>query len=332
VSGNAKATASAHPNIALVKYWGKRDEALVLPHNSSLSITIAPLTVTTTVEFGAKSEHVELNGRAAVGMERDRVLATIARVRSSTPKGLGHVKVASVGNFPAAAGLASSAAGFAALSVAARAAAGLLWNERESSLLARLGSGSACRSIHGGTCVWHRGNRTDGSDSLAEQVFGPEHWPDLRLLAVVLDADEKEIGSREGMRRSVETSPFFAAWCADAEDEVPRAIERIRERDLAGLGEIAERNAWRMHATAISSDPAICYFAPSTIALIRAVANERRRGLGVWFTLDAGPNPFILTDVHGEKDAERLARACGAQNVISCRPGGSARLIDEHLF
>ncbi len=327
-----KATAIAHPNIALVKYWGKRDEELVLPHQSSLSITLAPLTVTTTVEFGAPGEQVVLNGRAAQPRERERILATVARARQGTGQELGPVRVESIGNFPAAAGLASSAAAFAALSVAARAAAGLPWNERECSILARQGSGSASRSIRGGVCVWRRGTRRDGADSFAEQVFPTDHWPALRLLSVLLVAEEKEVSSREGMQRSVETSPFYAAWAANAEAEVARAIERIAERDLAGLGQVAERNAWRMHAVALSADPALCYFAPSTIALLRQLARERSRGLPAWFTLDAGSNPFILTDAEHEKDVERLARDCGAHEVTSCRAGGDARLTDQHLF
>jgi diphosphomevalonate decarboxylase len=327
-----KATAFAHPNIALVKYWGKRDEELVLPHHSSLSLTIGPFLVRTTVQFGAEGERVELNGRPAQGRERERVLETIRRVRGLAQLPLGGVRVASTGNFPTSAGLASSAAAFAALSVAARAAAGLSWDVRESSILARQGSGSACRSIQGGICLWRRGRRKDGTDSFAEQVFDAEHWPDLRLLAVVLEAGEKETSSREGMKRSVETSPFYPVWASDAEAEVPRAIERIRDRDLSGLGEIAERNAWRMHAVAISSEPALCYFAPATLALVSALAKERKGGLAAWFTLDAGPNPFILTDVRHQGEVERLARECGAREVTACKPGGDARLSEEHLF
>jgi diphosphomevalonate decarboxylase len=331
VSGQ-KATATAHPNIALVKYWGKRDEKLVLPHQSSLSITIAPFEVTTTVQFGVDREQVTLNRRPAEGKELERILSAIVRARSAVRHSLGPVRVESIGNFPSAAGLASSAAAFAALSATARAAAGLPWNERECSILARQGSGSACRSIRGGVCVWRRGRRRDGADSFAEQIFPERHWPGLRLLSVLLVAEEKEVGSREGMRRSVETSPFYSAWAADAEAEVPRATACIAAKDLAGLGQIAERNAWRMHAVALSADPTLCYLAPATVGLISQLARERGRGLPAWFTLDAGPNPFLLTDAEHEQDVERLARACGALEVTSCTAGGDARLINQHLF
>ncbi|HME90135.1 MAG TPA: diphosphomevalonate decarboxylase, partial [Myxococcaceae bacterium] len=297
-----KATAIAHPNIALVKYWGKRDEKLVLPHQSSLSVTIAPLQVKTTVQFGADREEVTLNHCPARDEEKERILFGVALARSAARQSLGPVRVESIGNFPPAAGLASSAAAFAALSVAARAAAGLPWDVRECSILARQGSGSACRSIRGGVCVWRRGRRRDGADSFAEQIFPERHWPSVRLLAVVLAAEEKEVSSREGMRRCVETSPFYSAWAADAEAEVTLATARIAAKDLAGLGQIAERNAWRMHAVALSADPGLCYFAPATVALIRQLGRERKRGLPAWFTLDAGPNPFLLTDAEHEAD------------------------------
>lgn len=327
-----KATATAHPNIALVKYWGKRDEKLVLPHQSSLSVTIAPFQVTTTVHFGAGAEQVMLNGQPARERERERILSTIALARAAARHSLGRVRIDSVGNFPAGAGLASSAAAFAALALAARAAAGLPWNERGCSILARQGSGSACRSIRGGVCVWHRGKRRDGADSFAEQIFPERHWPSLRLLSALLMRGEKEVSSREGMRRSVETSPFYSAWVADAEAEVARATARIAARDLRGLGEIAERNAWRMHAVALSADPSLCYFAPGTVALIDQLRRERKRGLPAWFTLDAGPNPFLLTDAEHEADVEEVARSCGALEVTKCTVGGDARLVDRHLF
>src|SRR5262249_38491879 len=119
------------------------------------------------------------------------------------------------------------------------------------------GAGDCAAGRGGGVCVWRRGRRRDGADSFAEQIFPDRHWPRLRLLAVVLAAEEKEVSSREGMRRSVETSPFYSAWVADAEAEVTQATARIAARDLAGLGEIAERNAWRMHAVALSADPVL---------------------------------------------------------------------------
>lgn len=327
-----KATVLAHPNIALVKYWGKRDDALILPHQSSLSLTLAPLSVTTTVEFGAASDQVEINGHAAKGSERDRVLRVLEAVRGEAGGKLGPAKMVSRGDFPASAGLASSAAGFAALAVAARAAAGLKADPKVASMLARLGSGSACRSVQGGFCEWRRGERADGTDSYAVQRFDAKHWPELRMVVAILNRDEKEVKSRDGMKHTVDTSPYYAAWAKDAEAEVPRAVEILQRKDLQALGELSERNAWRMHSTAFAADPPLCYMNPATLGLIQHLREQRKKGMPVWFTLDAGPNPVLLTDAAHEVAAEALARACGAVDVVRCVPGGDAELKGEHLF
>lgn len=327
-----KATARAHPNIALVKYWGKRDEALILPHQSSLSLTLSPISVTTTVEFGVAHETVEINGHAAKGGERERVVHLLDSVRATAGKPLGPARVVSQGDFPAAAGLASSAAAFAALGVAGRAAAGLERDTRAESILARTGSGSACRSIQGGFCEWQRGARADGQDSFAVQRFDPGHWPSLRMVAAILSRGEKDVKSRDGMRQTVATSPYYPAWCEDAEAEIARGNAFIEQRDLEGLGALAERNAWRMHAAALAADPPLCYLLPETLQLIWMVREQRHRGAPLWFTLDAGPNPVLLTDASHELAAEALCRAAGAIDVVRCVPGGDAMLIREALF
>ncbi|WP_223644647.1 diphosphomevalonate decarboxylase [Corallococcus sp. EGB] len=327
-----KATVRAHPNIALVKYWGKRDEALILPHQSSLSLTLAPIHVTTTVEFGASADAVELHGHVAKGSERDRVLRLLDAVRVQAGRDLGPARVVSRGDFPMAAGLASSAAGFAALAVAGRAAAGLPQDTRASSILARRGSGSACRSVQGGFCEWMRGERADGEDSYAVQRFDAGHWADLRMVVAILDRGEKEVKSRDGMKNTVETSPYYPAWVKDAEAEVPRARELIAKKDLEALGELCERNAWRMHCTTLSAEPPLSYLSPATLGLIQHLKEQRKKGVPVWFTLDAGPNPVLLTDAAHEVAAEALARACGAVDVVRCVPGGDAALLTEHLF
>ncbi|MCE9668122.1 diphosphomevalonate decarboxylase [Myxococcus stipitatus] len=327
-----KATALAHPNIALVKYWGKRDEALILPHQSSLSLTLSPMSVTTTVEFGAASDQVELNGHVAKGSERERVLRLLETVRAQSRTALGPARMVSRGDFPMAAGLASSAAGFAALAVAARAAAGLPRDTRAESILARLGSGSACRSVQGGFCEWQRGERADGEDSFAVQRFDVSHWPELRMVVAVVDRGEKDVKSRDGMKHTIETSPYYPAWVKDAEAEVPVARELIARKDLQALGELCERNAWRMHCTSLAADPPLCYLEAGTLGLIQHLREARKKGVPVWFTLDAGPNPVLLTDAAHEVAAEALARACGALDVIRCVPGGDAELKQEHLF
>jgi diphosphomevalonate decarboxylase len=337
-SRERKATAVAHPNIALVKYWGKRDERLILPHQSSLSVTLGPLAVTTTVEFakGRGIDHVELNGKAAQGAERQRVVDALKLVRQDAKARLGvtlgSARMVSRGDFPASAGLASSAAAFAALAVASRAAAGLPRDTRAESILARRGSGSASRSIEGGFVRWNRGRRADGRDSFAEQLFDEAHWPDLRLLVGMVSREEKEVKSRDGMRSTVETSPYYGAWARDAELEVKAIVRHIRRRDLEAVGETAERNAWRMHATALGANPPLCYLKPETLGVIQACREVRRQGVGVWFTLDAGPNPVLLTSARDEEKAAELVRAHGAAEIVRCQPGGDARLAAAHLF
>jgi len=326
VTTSMRATALAHPNLALVKYWGKRDEALILPHQSSLSLTLAPLAVTATVEFGAAEDDVVINGKKAQGSELSRVLVVIDHLRRELKRDMGRVRMRSEGNFPMAAGLASSAAAFAAIAVAARAAAGLPRDTKAESILARLGSGSACRSVLGGLVAWRRGEKADGSDSFAEQVAPPQHWPELRMVVAVVNREEKEVKSRDGMRHTVETSPYYPAWVKDAEVELTRAEDFIRRKDLQALGELAERNAWRMHATSFAADPPLCYLKPKTLEVIQRLPEARKQGLPVWFTLDAGPNPVLLTDAANVAKVEALARECGAQDVVACVPGGDARL------
>ncbi|MCL2011350.1 MAG: diphosphomevalonate decarboxylase [Cystobacterineae bacterium] len=330
-TASGKATAVAHSNIALVKYWGKRNEALILPWQSSLSVTLAPLEVKTTVAFGAQQDEVHINGKEAKGNERARVIALADVLRKEMPV-LGPVCVHSGGNFPASAGLASSAAAFAALALALRSAAGLARDVEATSLLARLGSGSACRSVQGGICVWSRGEREDGADSFARQHFAPQHWPGLRMVAVILSGEEKAVKSRDGMRSAVETSPYYSAWVKSAEEDIERALQAIGACDLEQLGALAERNAWRMHATSFAAKPPLSYMRPSTLAMLLALEEERQKGTPVWFTLDAGPNPVLLTEEAHLPKVLAFADRFSPLDIVVCHPGGDARLLESHLF
>jgi diphosphomevalonate decarboxylase len=329
-----KATATAHPNIALVKYWGKRDEKLILPFQSSLSVTLGPISVTTSVEFFDEpgEDSVSIGGKKAVGSEATRVLEILSLVRSEAQKNkvkLGRAVMSSQGDFPKAAGLASSAAAFAALAIAARGAAGFKRDTKAESILARRGSGSASRSIQGGFVRWNKGSKKDGSDSFGEQLFSQKHWPNLRMLVGMVSEEEKEVKSRDGMKNTVETSPYYPAWIKDANEEVKNILPFIKRRDLQAVGEIAERNAYRMHATALAANPPLSYFKPQTVAVIEACRALRKKGIGVWFTLDAGPNPVLLTDARDEKIAAKAIVELGARHVVQCAPGGDAVLSFE---
>ncbi len=328
-----KACAVAHPNIAVVKYWGKRDEDLILPANSSLSMTVDGLSATTTVEFGGReADSATVDGRACEGEDLARIVRVLDAVRAKAGRAE-RARVVSRTDFPKSVGLASSSAGFAALAAAASWAAGQSPTAAELSILARLGSGSACRSIEGGFCEWRRGEAADGSDSYAVQVAPPDHWPDLRMVVVVVSSEPKAVSSREGMRRCVETSPYFEAWTKVAAADVPPARQAVLDRDLPALGRVAERNAYRMHACALAADPPIQYMEPGTVAVIAAALTMRAGGAPVYFTLDAGPNPVLLVEASLVSRLEiRLGGMPGVQRILVGGPGQGVRPAEKHLF
>ena len=324
-----KATALAHPNIALVKYWGKRDEALNLPVAGSLSLTLAGLETRTTVAFSDELEEdqVWLDGRLLEeGRARARMVEFLDLIR--IPAGLKHrARIDTENDFPTAAGLASSASGFAALALAATAAAGVSLRREELSVLARRGSGSAARSLFGGFAEMKAGVRPDGTDAHAVQVAEEEHW-DLRALIALTAKGAKEVGSTEGMRRTQETSPLFQPWADTVDDDIAQAKEAILTRDFEWLAQVAERSCLRMHATAIGADPGILYWNPTTVAVIHAVRRARKEGVPLFLTIDAGPHVKVFTLPEAQNQVEQLlGEIPGVQALVRARPGGAARLI-----
>ena len=319
--------AVAHPNIALTKYWGKRNTTLNLPHQSSISVVLAPFFVRMRVELRdpAAEDHVVVHGEDASKAVADRVLSLVELVRAASAPAA-RVSVTSEGNFPMAAGLASSAASFAALAVATRRAFGLPRDEREESILARRGSGSASRSIAGGFVRWNRGKRDDGLDSFGVQLADEHHWPKLRLVAAMVSDAHKEVSSRDGMRSTVETSPYYPAWADIAERQSDELESYLLARDLEALGNLAERNAFLMHATALGANPPLAYLRPQTLELWEACRAARRSGVGVWMTLDAGPNPFFITEESALPQVEAFIRAVGVATLHVGVSGGGARL------
>jgi diphosphomevalonate decarboxylase len=309
-----RATATAHANIALVKYWGKRDDALLLPEAGSLSVALDRLLTTTTVELGAAKDSFVLDGKQAAAGELARARALLDAAGILEP-----ARIESRNDFPTGAGLASSASGFAALAAAAAGAAGLALDPVELSKLARLGSGSAARSVPGGWAVWE--------DEAARQVFAPEHW-DVRLVVAVCAQGPKKVGSRDGMRASRETSPYHAAWIAQCRRDLPAALGFLEARDLAGLGALAERNALRMHADALAADPPLLYWQPATVGCLHAVAQLRDEGVHAFGTIDAGPHVVALCSSAEAARVERALRAvAGVRDCLVCAPAGGARLL-----
>jgi diphosphomevalonate decarboxylase len=288
----------APANIALVKYWGKRDEALNLPVTGSLSISLGPLGSHVELARGAGgADAVWLNGQPlpADGSFAKRARAYLDLFRPA-PDFFFDVKARNT--VPTAAGFASSASGFAALAKAVDGLFGWGLAPRELSILARLGSGSAARSLEDGFVEWRAGTAADGMDSFAERLDAT--WPELRVGAVVLCADEKPVGSREGMKRSVETCEFYREWPGRVAKDLAALKAAIARKDFAALGGIAEANALAMHALMAATRPPIVYALPETVAALRKIWAAREAGLALWFTMDAGPNVKLLFEAQDE--------------------------------
>ncbi|WP_042220734.1 diphosphomevalonate decarboxylase [Oceanobacillus manasiensis] len=317
-----KATAKAHTNIALIKYWGKRNESIILPTNSSLSLTLDGFYTTTTVDFSEEytKDQFTLNERPIEGEQLRRVTGFLDLIRQHAGKSL-HAAVHSVNEVPTAAGFASSASGFAALAAAGSKAIGLDLPERELSALTRQGSGSACRSIYGGFAEWEMGTKEDGSDSYAVPIAPAEHW-DLRVAAVVLSSKMKKVSSRTGMKRTVETSPFYQGWLDSIPAEMNQIKEGIKELDFEKVGEVAEANCLKMHATTLGANPPFTYWHDTTMTVMETVREMREKGIPAYFTIDAGPNVKVLYLPENEEVIKNTLRTIpGVADIRLSRPG-----------
>ncbi|MCX6769314.1 MAG: diphosphomevalonate decarboxylase, partial [Candidatus Micrarchaeota archaeon] len=268
-----KATWLATPNIAVIKYWGKRDSKLNLPFNGSVSVTMDETVHTrTTVEFDSSLSRdlFSLNGKIARADETVRVSRVLDEVRKKA--GITHkARVYSENNFPTAAGIASSASGFAALACAASDAAGLKAASKQLSLFARMGSGSACRSVLGGFVEWKMGSRKDGADSYAVQIAPASHWRQLRNVIAITDAGRKDIGSDEGMQLTVAGSALYRQRLRMMPAVIRGMKGAIRQRDLPGFLSIAMKESSNMHAVMLDSTPPIIYLNDISRAIIHAV-------------------------------------------------------------
>lgn len=312
-----EATARARANIALVKYWGKADAGLKIPAVGSISITLDGLWSETSVRFDTdlESDELELDGAprpdrlARVTAALD-LLRELAGVRA-------RARVVSRNNFPTAAGLASSASGFAALVGAGAAALGLALSPRELSILARRGSGSAARSIFGGFVEMHAGRERDGSDSFAEPLLPPDAWP-LDVVVAIAARGEKDVGSGEGMARSEESSPYYPAWIAGQPADLAGARAAIAARDFDALADVAERSCLKMHAAAIAASPPLLYWKGVTLDCLHAVRRLRLRGVPAFFTIDAGPQlKAVCLPEARERVAAELEAVPGVLDVLT---------------
>ncbi|OGN93745.1 MAG: diphosphomevalonate decarboxylase [Chloroflexi bacterium RBG_13_50_21] len=324
-----RAAAFAHPNIALIKYWGDIDSDLHIPANGSISMNLAGLTTRTTVSFDTSlsQDQFILNGEPTTGKALERVSTFLNRVRLLAGMTT-FANVESQNNFPAGVGVASSASGFAALSLAATHAAGLELDEKDLSRLARTGSGSACRSIPGGFVEWHAGR--DNHDSYAYSIAPPDYWDVVDCIALV-SRDEKAINSNRGHVLAA-TSMLQAARLADSPRRLSLCRNAILGRDFDALTDMAELDSNLMHAIMITSKPPLLYWQPGTLAIMHAVHGWRKVGIPVCFTIDAGPNVHVLC-LGGQEDKiiEWLQQLPGVIQVLTAHPGGPAALEQTHL-
>jgi len=320
-------TALAHPNIAFIKYWGNRDHRLRIPVNNSLSMNLDGLHTRTTVTFDdtLTGDMVVLNKAAAAPEAASRVIDHLNRVRA-----LAGIKtfayVESENNFPSGTGIASSASGLAALSLAASAAAGLALSERELTILARQGSGSASRSVPSGFVEWQMGHEADGSDSYAFSIAQPEHWALVDCVAIVSQA-HKEVGSTGG-HALAHTSPLQQARIDDAPRRLNACRTALLARDFGQFAKTVEEDSTIMHAIMMTSRPPLYYWQPPTLAILEAVRRWRAEGLAACATIDAGPNVHVLTLAENKDEVvKRLESIPDVGNVLTATPGGPAVLI-----
>ncbi len=335
----SKNTVSAPANIAFIKYWGARDLASATPMNTSISMTLEHCVTQCTVEtldHGGEDEVWRAEPDGGFGTPDPefarRVREHLDRIRQWSGR-KEPVRVATRNTFPTAGGLASSASGFAALTLAAAGAFGKKASTKEMSLLARRsGSGSASRSVFGGFVEWPASQSATGDDdSFARQIADADHW-DLRDVIAVVEIGPKTIPSIEGHRRAA-SSPYYTKRLELLPDRLDKVRRAIRERDLAALGPVLEQEAIDLHLIAMSCHPPIFYWSPGTLAVLRAVRELRQEGLAAWATMDAGANVHVICDSDSEDDvAERLEDLPAVGFVIRDGVGTGPDQEAEHLF
>lgn len=339
-----KATSVATTNIAFAKYWGKASQTEKRPVNGSVSMTLGGydgrngLQTTTTVEFGDQYNEDEfwLDGEKVEDKKADKVFEHLDRVRAERCAKMNDsfdmkAKVMSENNFPTGTGLSSSASGFAALTVASAAAAGLDLSERELSILSRRGSGSSCRSIPGGFVEWKVGETSE--DSYAYQLYPPSHWDLVDVVAVVSESPKK-IGSTEGQKLA-ETSPLFSHRKATMPTKIEEMKKLIETKDFVPFGELLEREALELHAQFITQNPPLLYMSSESLHLMHLVHTWREElDLSVYFTLNTGQDIHLICESETVEAlvAQLKNHSDFIKDIIPNSAGEGARLIDQHLF
>ncbi len=320
------ATAIAHSNIALIKYWGNKDHSLRIPQNGSISFNLDSLYTRTKVLFDPelKNDQVTINQIPMRGSGLERVVSFIDIVRNlAGSKQYSYIE--SENNFPIGTGIASSASAFAALSLAASTAIGLNLSEMALSRLARCGSGSACRSIPGGFVEWFPGVSDD--DSYAESIAPANHW-DLVDMVAVVSLDHKKVGSTAG-HKVADTSPLQNARVDDTPRRLDIVRSAIRNKDFQAMAEMVELDSNMMHSVMMTSTPPLFYWQPLSLTIMKSVREWRLSGLPVCYTLDAGPNVHVITTkAYTEKINQKLSALKGIEKIFTSTIGGKTKLVE----
>lgn len=324
-----KATAIAPSNIAFIKYWGRKNEELRLPENGSLSMNLSNLLTTTTVEFNPdfREDEIIINNQKEEN-EGNRAIKHLDKIRDLAKINL-KAKVVTKNNFPTGTGLSSSASGFAALTVAAAKAAGLNLSEKELSILARQGSGSACRSIPDGFAEWLDGDTNE--TSYASSLYKPEYWDIADVIAVV-SKNKKEISTTEGQKLA-SSSPFFPVRLARIKEKIDLIKKYMKEKNFVAFGELVEAEALELHAIMLTSIPSLIYWLPGTLKVMHAVKRWRREGLQVYFTVNTGQDIHLICR---KKDVEKIVKKAEeiseVQKTIINYPSEGVHVESTHLF
>ena len=327
---SVSATAIAWANIALIKYWGKRNEPLNLPAVGSISLTLNALKTKTHVKFdpGLTEDIFILNKNRAPEYQEKRISNFLNIIRKQSGTTL-FAEIKSDNNFPTGAGLASSASGFAALCTAASFASGLRLSKEALSALSRMGSGSAARSIYGGIVEMQIGDDASGKNDFAVQLASREYW-DLRLLVLITSQKEKKISSTDAMNISAKSSPYYDSWIKFSGMDLDEMRQAIKTKDFEKLGELTEFNALKMHALTLSSRPPTFYWNGHTVDLIKQIRELRQKGIQVYFTIDAGPQVKVITVGDQVKTLyKHFASFQGVEKIIESKLGPDAELIGE---
>lgn len=316
-----KAEAQAQPNIALIKYWGKRDHDKNLPAVSSLSVTLDSLWTKMSVDFGAGvgSDTLLVNGAPAPAMEQ-RVSHCIDLVAGTERDA---ASIVSEGNFPIGAGLASSASAFAALVVATAAACGKTYATQTLAQLAGTSSGSAARSLYGGIVTLIAGDENID----VQPLLDPHEWP-LEVIVAVTEKGEKPVGSGAAMIRGEKTSPFYASWVRRQDDDFRTAKDAVLSRDFERLATISEHNCLKMHSVMWSSRPPIVYWNSATLSCLETIRSLQSTGHAVFFTIDAGPQvKAVCLPESAAAVMDALKATPGVLSLLQTKLGAGAKLL-----